>query len=121
MNTVERSETLTTPTKPQPKGMMAMLPATVWTRTFSTGENGNLRCLDKSLKKPKPIKLAGMVIVLTQPVWRPKYMLEKQMTRPTRSPTRMPRSVKLWPWVCGGIRYAWDTKVLGDGVSSSVV
>jgi hypothetical protein len=59
---------LTTPTNPQPSGMMAMLPATVWTRTFSTGEKGNSRWRERSLKNPKPIKLAGMVMVLTQPV-----------------------------------------------------
>lgn len=33
----------------------------------------------------------------TQPVWSPKYMLEKQMTVPTANPTRTPRAVKLRP------------------------
>ena len=56
---------------------MAMLPATVCTRTFSTGVKGKLRCGDKVLKIPKPRSDAGIVMVLTQPVWRPKYMFEK--------------------------------------------
>jgi hypothetical protein len=77
--------------------MIAMLPATVWTKTFSTGEKGNLRWRETVLKKPKPSRLAGMLMVLTQPVWSPKYMLEKQMTRPTRRPTARPRAVKLRP------------------------
>lgn len=44
---------------------MAMLPATVWTRTFSTGENGSRICLETMRNRPKPIRLAGSVIVLT--------------------------------------------------------
>lgn len=87
-----------TPTKPQPSGMMAIEPATVWTRTFSTGEKGKDRWRDRVLKMPKPMSEAGMVIMLTQPVWRPKYMLEKQMTRPTRRPAATARRVKLRPW-----------------------
>lgn len=86
-----------TPTNPQPSGMMAMEPATVWTRTFSTGEKGKDRCRDRVLNIPKPMREAGMVIMLTQPVWRPKYILEKQMTSPTRRPAAMARSVKLRP------------------------
>lgn len=97
---------------------MAMLPATVWTRTFSTGVNGKRMCWETMRNKPKPIRLAGSVMVLTlramlamgplhaattmlrhpyQPVCSPKYMLEKQITRPTSSPTRIPRNVKLRP------------------------
>lgn len=87
-----------TPTKPQPRGMMAMLPATVWTRTFSTGVKGKARWRLRVLKRPKPMSEAGMVIMLTQPVCRPKYMLEKQMTRPTKRPAATPRRVKLRPW-----------------------
>lgn len=49
------------------------------------------------MKKPNPRRLAGIVMVLTQPVWSPKYMLEKQMIRPTPRPTAMPRAVKLRP------------------------
>jgi hypothetical protein len=70
--------------------MMAMLPATVCTNTFSTGEKGNVRWRETNLKKPKPRRLAGIVIVLTQPVCRPKYMFEKQMTSPTARPTNTP-------------------------------
>jgi hypothetical protein len=50
---------------------------------------------------PKPIRDAGMVMVETQPVCRPKYMLEKQITRPTARPTMTPRGVKLWPVMVG--------------------
>lgn len=42
-----------------------MLPATVWTRTFSIGENGSRMCLETMRNKPKPIRLAGSVMVLT--------------------------------------------------------
>jgi hypothetical protein len=53
---------------------------------------------------PKPISEAGMLMVLTQPVCRPKYMLLKQMTRPTARPTSRPRRVKEEPSMMGGPR-----------------
>lgn len=52
---------------------------------------------------PKPSRLAGMVMVETQPVCNPKYMLEKQMMVPTARPTRTPRTVREWPWIVGGV------------------
>lgn len=63
---------------------------------------------------PKPMRDAGMVMVLTQPVCRPKYMLEKQMTRPTRRPTRRPRGVKEAPGMILGV-------LAGGGVRSGVL
>jgi hypothetical protein len=93
---------LTTPTRPHPSGIIPMLPATVWTRTFSTGENGSLRCFESSLKKPKPIKLAGIAMMLTHPLWRPIEMLVHAKTRPMASPTATPLAVKLRPSMCRG-------------------
>lgn len=77
--------------------------ATLCSKTFSTGEKGNRRCGASSLKMPNPMRLAGMDMMDTHPVCRPKYMLEKQMTVPTMSPTTTPRSVKLRP---GTVRVA---------------
>jgi hypothetical protein len=45
-----------------------------------------------------------MLMVLTQTVCRPKYMLLKQMTRPTARPTSRPRRVKEEPSMMGGPR-----------------
>lgn len=73
--------------------------ATLCRRTFSTGENGKRRCGESSLKMPKPMRLAGMDMMDTQPVCRPKYMLEKQMTVPTASPARTALTVKLRPGI----------------------
>lgn len=87
----------TTPTNPHPSGIIAMPQATLCSRTFSTGEKGNLRCGARSLKMPKPIRLAGMDMIETHPVCKPKYMLEKQMMVPTARPARTPRAVKLRP------------------------
>jgi hypothetical protein len=60
---------------------------------------------------PNPMRLAGMDMMDTHPVCRPKYMLEKQMTVPTRSPTTTPRTVKLRP---GTVRVAIFTLALGE-------
>jgi hypothetical protein len=47
------------------------------------------------LKNPKPIKLAGMVMMLTQPLCNPIEMLVHAKTNPIASPTAMPLTVKL--------------------------
>jgi hypothetical protein len=73
--------------------------ATLWSNTFSTGENGNLRCGARSLKIPKPMRLAGIDMMETHPVCKPKYILEKQMMVPTARPATTPRSVKLRPGI----------------------
>lgn len=44
-----------------------------------------------------PIKLDGIDMMDTQPVWRPKYMLAEHITVPTPRPTATPRTVKLRP------------------------
>jgi hypothetical protein len=36
--------------------------------------NGRSRCLDNVLKKAKPIREAGMLMLDTQPVCKPKYL-----------------------------------------------
>jgi hypothetical protein len=79
--------------------MIAMPQATLWSNTFSTGENGNLRCGARSLKIPKPMRLAGIDMMETHPVCKPKYILEKQMMVPTARPATTPRSVKLRPGI----------------------
>ncbi len=93
---------------------MPMLPATVCTSTFSTGEKGSFRRRGRELKKAKPIRLDGIDMVLTQPVCKPKYMLEKQMTRPTSRPTKMPRTVKLRPSLWGGPAPASASAAVGE-------
>jgi hypothetical protein len=63
--------------------------------------------LDRALKKANPIREEGMLILDTHPVCRPKYMLEKQITRPTARPTRIPRVVKFCPslaWLAMNLR-----------------
>jgi hypothetical protein len=90
---------------------MAMPQATLWSKTFSTGEKGNLRCGARSLKMPNPIRLAGIDMMETHPVCKPKYMLEKQMTVPTARPANTLRSVKLRP---GTTRVAIGTNDNGD-------
>jgi hypothetical protein len=52
--------------------MIAIPHATLWTSTFSTGSKGNLRCGFSNLKIPKPIRLAGIDMMDTHPVCRPK-------------------------------------------------
>ncbi|CEI69996.1 unnamed protein product [Fusarium venenatum] len=89
----------TTPTNPHPSGMMAIPQATLCSRTFSTGENGNLKCGARSLKIPKPMRLAGIDMIETHPVCKPKYMLEKQIIVPTARPAKTPRMVKLCPGI----------------------
>ena len=58
-----------------------------------------------------------MVMVLTQPVCRPKYMLEKQITRPTARPTRMPRAVRDWPGMRRGCFLGGTERVVLAGFS----
>jgi hypothetical protein len=101
----------TTPTNPHPSGIMAMPQATLCSRTFSTGENGNLKCGARSLKIPKPMRLAGIDMIETHPVCKPKYMLEKQIIVPTARPAKTPRIVKLCP---GTIRVA-IVDIVSDG------
>ncbi|CAF3573046.1 unnamed protein product [Fusarium graminearum] len=76
---------------------MAIPQATLCSRTFSTGEKGNLKCGASSLKMPKPMRLAGIDMIETHPVCKPKYILEKQIMVPTARPARTPRRVKLSP------------------------
>jgi len=52
--------------------MIAMPQATLWSNTFSTGVKGKRKCGRRSLKMPKPMRLAGMDMMDTHPVWRPK-------------------------------------------------
>jgi hypothetical protein len=42
--------------------------------------NGRSRCLDNVLKKAKPIREAGMLMLDTQPVCKPKYLEVHQIT-----------------------------------------
>lgn len=65
-------EELTTPTKPQPRGMMAIPHATLCSRTFSTGEKGKRRWGLRRRKMPNPMRLAGMDMMDTHPVCSPK-------------------------------------------------
>jgi hypothetical protein len=69
--------------------------------------NGRSRCFNRVLKKAKPIREAGMLMVETHPVCSPKYIFEKQMTRPTPRPTSIPRTVKFCPslaWLAMNLR-----------------
>lgn len=51
---------------------MAIPHATLCSSTFSMGVKGKLRWRERSLKMAKPIKLAGMDMMDTHPVCRPK-------------------------------------------------
>jgi hypothetical protein len=50
-----------------------------------------------------PIRLDGIDMIDTQPVWRPKYMLAEHITVPTPRPAATPRTVKLRPWGDGEV------------------
>jgi hypothetical protein len=52
--------------------MMAIPHATLCSSTFSTGVNGKLKYFDSNLKMAKPMRLAGMDMMDTHPVCRPK-------------------------------------------------
>jgi hypothetical protein len=75
------------PTNPAPTGSVPTATATVWTRTFSTGEKGYDKCTLKALNTANPRSDNGRLIILIHPVCNPKYELEKHarvpMTRPT--------------------------------------
>ena len=62
--------------------------------------------MENVLKKAKPIREAGMDMLDTQPVCRPKYIFEKQMMMPTAMPTRRPRIVKFWGAVARVLKYS---------------
>ena len=54
------------------------------------------------MKMAKPMRLDGIDMMDTHPVWSPKYMFAKHITVPIARPTTTPRTVKLCPGGDGG-------------------
>mmetsp|Transcript_130175 Transcript_130175/g.259675 ORF Transcript_130175/g.259675 Transcript_130175/m.259675 type:complete len:393 (+) Transcript_130175:320-1498(+) len=107
----------TIPTKPPANGIVAVATLTVCSATFSCGPNG-FPGPGHNRNMMKPTTAAWMEPIVTQPVCRPKCMLVKQSSVPTRRPPKAARAVN-----CGfaslSVNVGFELSVAQLGVASS--